>query len=110
LMNLNLITINKEYMNNLPDDIKLKIFKMIWECGYGSIEINVGDTFGYACSDSEELSFSDWGEVALLFDRFGQDGVNAWVSLKRGCDVIPERNNLKYKDAKLFIQNKGDSL
>lgn len=87
-----------------PEDI-LKIMKMIYNCTYGEIIINVNDTFVYG-SDSEEIDLKDWISVAECFDLYGYSGVNAWISLKRGYDVLPKRQCADYWNAKQYLINK----
>jgi hypothetical protein len=74
--------------------------KMIYHCSYGTIELNMNDTFGYTCAESEELDLKDWQEVAEIFHKYGIPGVNAWTAVKRGYDVIKERQNEAYFTAK----------
>src|SRR6266496_4803996 len=45
--------------------------------------LNMGDTFGYACSDSEEVKGGDLEEVVRIYKRYGPTGLICWASKQR---------------------------
>jgi hypothetical protein len=50
----------------------------------GKFQLNMNDTFYYACADSEEVGADEIKEVAGYFAKYGYKGITYWVSKKRG--------------------------
>jgi len=61
-----------------------------------SIQLNANDTFGYACADSVDISVFDVPELLAVEEKFGVDGVNAFMALVREQEVLPELQTEKY--------------
>ncbi len=60
--------------------------------------IRCNDVFGYACADAQEVPLDQPGRVNQLrtmFERYGYDGVYAWIAMQRG--QLPLENRLKTK-------------
>lgn len=58
--------------------------------------INMNDTFGYACADSEEISVSELIEVRDIWKKYGHHGLTAWSAVKRNVDPIDECKSEQY--------------
>ena len=59
------------------------------------LQLNMNDTFHFACADMETVSKEEIKEVARLFRTYGDRGPVYWVAQKRGYD--PEI--LQHKEA-----------
>jgi hypothetical protein len=61
--------------------------------GAFTIQLNMNDTFAFACSDSEEMDLDDVEELLPLIHRYGRHALTAYVAVKRSkvedCDVQP---------------------
>lgn len=102
----NLLPEEQEHLQDLLDE------EIVWwvidgeeEGSKGTLVINVNDTFGYACADSEDMTFNDINPVYELYKDFGYDGVVAWVAKNRNEDPIKPRMTEKYKQAKERLTN-----
>ena len=91
-------------MKELTDQELRRVWNMLKECSYYSLPLNMNDTFGYACSESEDVDFPDMLAVTEIFEKYGVPGVNAWAAVKTDQDVIIQRQNDKYKAAKKEIE------
>lgn len=58
--------------------------------------LNMNDTFGYACADSEEVTLSEIPEVYRLWKKYGHHGLTAWSAVKRNVDPIDECKSEQY--------------
>ena len=65
--------------------------------------LNVSDTFAYACADAEELTLSQAHEVRLLCEKYGWDGICAWVARKRGTEPLLQFRTENYYAARREI-------
>ena len=61
------------------------------------------DTFTYACADCEEIEKENLIEVCEIYDKFGYDGLVAWVAIRRSEEPIKERQTEEYKEAYEFL-------
>jgi len=61
------------------------------------------DTFGYACADAEEVGEHDVDVLTEVFKKYEWDGVIAFVSKKRGVEVIKELRTERYKEAMEYL-------
>jgi hypothetical protein len=52
----------------------------------GKFDLNLSDTFYYACADCEEVPVEQLGEVARLFKLYGFWGAVYWAAKRRGHD------------------------
>ena len=93
----------------------MKIGKFLSEYAFG-VELNMNDVFCPA-ADSEFVELEELPGLIELADKFGFDGVKAFVGVKRGCDPIwhPRRPPSEtYYKAKAYIEsdfvNSGGSL
>jgi len=59
--------------------------------------LNLNDTFGWACADTEEVMPEEIPAVARLFRLYGMCGVYYWVAVKRGCETC------EFKDVNRFM-------
>lgn len=62
-----------------------------WQKGMTTIHVNCGDTFGYACADSEDLLYSEISELYNFVQKNNKLGSMAWCIKKRKMKPIPER-------------------
>ncbi len=109
LMELNRITcVICEHYHKLPEDCQQKLLEMLAdEAIYIScfdddkirIDILVNDTFYYATSDSESIETEDLLIIHGLWEKFGYDGLVAWVSKKRGVEPLKEAQTNGYRKA-----------
>lgn len=83
----------------------IKIAKMLHDCAYGSIELNMNDTFGYACAWGVECHEFDLLAVSELYEKFGQDGVVAWASIQEGVEsfIGGKDRYPKFQEARDYI-------
>jgi hypothetical protein len=66
--------------------------------------LNANDTFGYACADAVEVAIEDIPKLLEVYEKFGNDGINAFMSRVRdGEDVLPELQNDQYRAAVEFL-------
>lgn len=70
------------------------------------VVLNMNDTFGWACSDAEEMPVEDIVHMVPLFQQYGHDAINAYAAVKRDCDAMdhPQVRTQKYWDAKEKIK------
>lgn len=62
------------------------------------------DTFGYACADGEEFTLDEVDQPFDLWQKYGFDGIVAWVADKRGLTpVTGTQTQLGYKSASADI-------
>lgn len=69
----------------------------------GNVELRVlcGDTFAYACSDSESFELAELPEIHRLWDAHGYSGMTAWIARKRQMEPVKEwRQTAGYLKAK----------
>lgn len=52
------------------------------------LTINVSDLFFLACADFEEVETKDIEEIFRIYSKYGDDGLLAWVALKRNIKPI----------------------
>jgi len=98
----------------INDDLKKEnnILKEMIKSSF-SIDINLNDTFYYACADSEEIDSEDFLDLLELSKKHGSyNTINAYCSLKRE-KMFNEKNlipiNLKSKEEKeKFIKIKEE--
>lgn len=48
-----------------------------------TVHVGCNDTFGYACADSEDISYSELLELYSMYKKDPNDGVTAWCIKKR---------------------------
>lgn len=70
-----------------------------------SIYLRANDTFGYACADAVEIMVEDLPKLLEVSKLYGNDGINAFMSLVRDEDVLSELQNKQYKEAKNFLKD-----
>lgn len=68
-----------------------------------SIQLNANDTFGYACADSVDVSVFDLPKLLEVEEKFGPDGVNAFMALVREQEVLKELQSDKYWEAAEYL-------
>lgn len=66
----------------------------------------MSDTFAYACADAEPITFDAIPELLALNKKYKGYGLDAWVSLRRGQDVIIEHQTEEYFFAKKELMAK----
>jgi len=66
------------------------------------VEVNMNDTFGYACAESEDLDGDDLLDLVPFIQEYDWDAVVALVAIKQevyyGKRPDPIRNSGSYKD------------
>jgi hypothetical protein len=61
--------------------------------------LNMNDTFAYSCADAEPVEMNEIDAVASAFEKFGDEGIIAWASVKRKEMPIKPRQTDKFKEA-----------
>lgn len=71
----------------------------VWLC--------VNDIFYYA-ADAEDVEIKELPLLAEIYDKFGWDGLIAWVAIKRGMEPLRRKfdKTVEYKSAVKFIEQK----
>lgn len=89
--------------SNWADDAQAKGYPK--ECYLGTVGcLMMNDTFYYASADGEDVPYDEWPRVKQIYEEWGQDGIIAWVALRRGHDPqIPQNVTNKFKAAKAAL-------
>lgn len=56
--------------------------------GSFSVSLNMNDTFGFACSDCENMSWEDFEKMVPIIAEHGRAALTAYVAVKRGAEPI----------------------
>lgn len=75
--------------------------------GSFSFQLNMNDTFAFACADSEEMSTDDFEKIVPIIAKYGQNALNAYAAVKRKAEPIDCKCNWKneqYQAAKKEIE------
>jgi hypothetical protein len=75
--------------------------------GAHTVELNMNDTFGYACAESVTFDVSDLNRMVPILARYGQDALTAYAAVKTNRTPIDCRCNHKndrYRAAKVEIE------
>lgn len=70
------------------------------------VELNMNDTFGFACADSERMYIHDFSEIIPTIVRWGHKALIAYAAVKRGQEPITckcRHNKDGYEEAKSEI-------
>lgn len=67
--------------------------------------LNANDTFAYACSDSVDIVIEDLPKLLEVFDKYGNDGINAFMALVREQEVLKELQDDKYLAAVEYLKD-----
>lgn len=94
----------KDIQEYTPEEAK-RVLKMISECCYKSVSLNMNDTFGWACAESEDCESFDWLVVTNLFEKYGNAGVYAWVAVKTEQEPLEKLRTENYKLARKEIES-----
>lgn len=89
--------------SNWADDAQAKGYPK--ECYLGSVGcLMMNDTFYYASADGEDVPYDEWPRLKEIYEQWGQDGLIAWVALRRGHDPqIPQNVTNQFKKAKAAL-------
>lgn len=68
----------------VSEDLQMLLAADVGSLHNGVLELNMNDTWMWACSDGEEVPEEEIPEVARLFKWYGHCGLLYWVSRKRG--------------------------
>jgi len=89
---------------------------VFWGC-YNEVEdkhdenaypfLGCNDTFYYASADGENFEEKDMDLIIEVYKKFSWSGVDAWIALKRGIDVLEQRITPEYLKAKEWIKNES---
>lgn len=91
-------------LNNIEQDV-IKKFILMDEFQFFFTDdgikfcVLVNDTFYYSTADCEEIEPHELTKVRDLYDKYGYNGVIAWVAHKRGEDILEQLENEKYLTA-----------
>jgi len=66
--------------------------------------LNMSDTFGYGCSDSEDLDILEFKVMFPLYEKYGHDAFVAYTSVKRDCLPVKEFQSKEFFEAKKEIE------
>lgn len=75
--------------------------------GSFSVNLNMNDTFAFACGDSEEISVEDFDLMVPIIAKYGQSALTAYVAVKRDADPITCRcghDGPDYKAARAEVE------
>lgn len=67
------------------------------------IDLFASDTFAYACSDGVMIDETGIPLLMKCYEKWGSDGVTAFVSAVRGQDVIKPWRTRKFKKAASWL-------
>ena len=95
---------NHTSLENVSEKEKADLASLLDNCAF-SVTLNANDTFGYACADSVSVDWADVWMLKEVYDLYGYDGVNAFMSVIRKHDVLPELMTPKYWQAKDHLKN-----
>ena len=100
-------------MNNKPKIIKTKngtyfyfpdwktivaeLLKKFIENNVFYLTMNANDTFGFATADAVEMNVDDIWMALQVYEKYGQDGVTAFMSKIEGAEPLKELRTNKYK-------------
>ena len=74
---------------------------------YFSPAVLCNDTFYYSGGDAEEIDLSEVLHLEDVYNKFGEDGVVAWVSRKRGgLEPLKELQSEQYCKAVEYLKEK----
>lgn len=74
---------------------------------YFSPAVLCNDTFYYACGDAESIQLEEVEHLEHIYNTFGEDGVVAWVSKKRGgLSPLKELQSDNYLKAVEYLKDK----
>lgn len=85
---------------NWSDEVATKGYSA--ECYLGTVGcLLMNDTFHYASADAEEVPYNEWPHVKEVYEKWGEEGLIAWVALRRGYDpAVSGVVTDKFKQAK----------
>ena len=66
--------------------------------------LGCNDTFYFACADGEDFEEKDMDLIIEAYKKFGYHGIDAWIAIKRGIDVLEQRITPEYIAAKEWIK------
>lgn len=92
-----------EMINKNPQYWKTGLFLLLEDLAFLNKDkflIICSDSFAYACADYEEAEMEEWEKVAILYDKYGYDGVLAWISHKRNENPLQKLQTDKFFKAK----------
>lgn len=75
--------------------------------GCHSFQLNMNDTFAYACGDSEEMIVDDFEKMVPIIAKHGHHALTAYVAVKRKAEPISckcHHDGQPYKDARKEIE------
>jgi hypothetical protein len=93
----------KKIQTNMSNDKKAEILlKILDNSVFFHHTLNMNDTFGWACSDSEEIDSGDLMDMLPLYEKYSYDAFTAYVSVKRGGElpIMPLLTDNFYKAKK----------
>ena len=53
-----------------------------------SVQLNMSDTFDFACADAEEISIDDFDKIRKIVAKYGYHALIAYAAVKRGQEPI----------------------
>lgn len=62
--------------------------------------LNMNDTFAYSTADCENIKFEDIPKLLDLHKKYRHHGIDAWVAVRRGVDVLERYRTPEYFKAK----------
>lgn len=83
-----------------------KLFRMLDKVAF-SVSLNMNDTFGWACAESEEVAIIDLPKLLDVWEKFGSSGVDAFAAVQRDEDVMDHKavRTPLYYAAKEYLKN-----
>jgi len=71
--------------------------------------VMLNDTFTYASADGESLTDDQIDTLIAAYKQYGNDGVIAWASARRGAEPLPELQTVAYRNARAAMDRAEDA-
>lgn len=95
-------------MYYMDDESKFEtLMDLLSDCHY--LTLNMNDTFGYACADSEEMDADDVGEILDIYKKYGSASLIAYASLKSGDLPIKPLRTKEFFKAKKELEKLAEN-
>lgn len=99
-------------MNASGEDQRNKAIQILLG-GSFSLNLNMNDTFGFACADCETFDVDDLEPMIPLINRYGRHALTAYVAVKRKEEPIhcscnhdgPEYRAARKEIEKIYAEN-----
>jgi len=95
-------------LHYMDDESKFEmLLELIRDCHY--LILNMNDTFGYACADSEQMDASDVEEILHTYQKYGSATLIAYASVKTGDLPIKPLRTKEFFKAKKELEKLAEN-